>query len=169
MREIYVSGFGPFEGVPENPSSFIVSQLSDVTVLDHELEVSAVAVDEAIPRYVAVVHERQHASKPVVIHFGVSTSAAKPRLEIVAKNKANFRIPDVRGEIISDSPIIPGAPTSIRSTSGLDSLEGFDTSVDAGEYLCNYLYFKSILALAHQLMFYLSTCLHLKQLQKLYS
>ena len=146
MREIYVTGFGPFEGVPENPSSFIVSQLSDVIILDHELEVSVVAVEDAIPRYVAVVNETKHESKPIVIHFGVATSATRPRLEKMAKNRAKFRIPDVRGDTINDSPIILGAPETIQTTLDIDSLDGFDMSVDAGEYLCNYLYFKSLMA-----------------------
>ena len=150
MREVYATGFGPFEGVPENPSSIIVSQLANVHVLDLELEVSTVAVDEAVHKYVRILKEAKHEVKPIVLHFGVATGATIIRLEQLAKNIADFRIPDVQGSRLVDTKILPSCPDIIETTVDLKTIplpHQVTISKDAGEYLCNYLYFKSMVSL----------------------
>ena len=154
MREIYVTGFGPFEGVPENPSSFIVSQLANVKVLDYELEVSVDAVNDAVIKYTRVVREANLTVRPVIIHFGVATGAKTITLERCAKNVAMFRIPDIRGLWLRENKIINDGPALVKTTVDVDHLlSKADTTLvrsseDAGEYLCNFLYYKSMLELA---------------------
>lgn len=152
MRQVYVTGFGPFEGVPENPSSFIVSQLANVIIFDHELEVSVDAVNAAVIKYFRILKEDESA-RPIIIHFGVATGSKTIKLEVLARNKANFRLSDIRGVVLRDNQIVNDAPAVLMTTVDVDHLltqvdsNLVHSSEDAGEYICNYLYYKSLFKL----------------------
>ena len=85
-RTVYVTAFGPFPGMPDNPSSVIVEQTIASRVLDLNLEVSVEAVDIAVNRYHRLIHESSLERRPVVIHFGVNEEATSVTLERFARN-----------------------------------------------------------------------------------
>ena len=85
-RVVYATGFGPYPGVPDNPSSVLVSRLADVQVLDISLDVSVEAIEIAVRRYHALIREADFSTRPVVLHLGASPSAQKIMIERVANN-----------------------------------------------------------------------------------
>ncbi|CDI77310.1 chromatin organization modifier domain-containing protein, putative [Eimeria praecox] len=90
----------------------------------------------------------------LALHFGVSTHSDRWQLEACAKNDARFPCPDNRGcrpqaEVISDYMPLEAC---LRSSLCLEpvgadlSHNGFPCNVsdDAGCFVCNFLYFKSL-------------------------
>lgn len=148
-----ITGFGPFPGVPHNPTRDLVHWLAEETqphrkgvegimeVLPVEWETGAMRLRDLL---------RKH-DPHVVLQFGASRRAAGFHIEQVARNRASF-LPDVKGERASGREILPGAPRSLRASLpsaplaihlqklGLPAL----VSSDAGSYLCNALYFHAL-------------------------
>jgi len=129
-----VTGFGPFAGIPDNPSEHLArtSGRSCVT-----LEVSFEAVEAFLESLRADPVER-------LIMVGVAASAKRMRVETVARNWIDPR-PDVRGLIRGPAPIDPTGPEGLASR--LAACPGgphWEVSADAGAYLCNFLLYRSL-------------------------
>ncbi|CAB9514011.1 Pyroglutamyl-peptidase [Seminavis robusta] len=105
-----VTGFGPFQGVPKNPTSFIVETLLDFLTQNGDpeletlasnttatvLEVSAVAVQQ----FLDGLSEKDLPSESIttiLLHLGVNYCGKAFQLEECAYNDASFRVPDERG------------------------------------------------------------------------
>ena len=133
---ILVTGFGPFLDHGENPSA-ILAQNSG---LRHEvLEVSFSGVDRFI-------EELDGNSFDAWIQIGLAAKAKTVLLETTAKNRIG-KTPDVLGESHSAGPVDPSKPAQLASTLWgpvLRDSEELKPSVDAGDYLCNYLLYKSL-------------------------
>jgi pyrrolidone-carboxylate peptidase len=132
------TAFGPF-GI--NPSVEIARGVrgalwpGDETVAFEELEVCFAAVDELVERLL-------RDPPPFWLMFGVAGNASLPRLERVARNRVGSA-PDVRGHTRGPGPIDPDLPDSIGGTlfdPAVPAPEGVVDSDDAGDYLCNYVY-----------------------------
>ena len=148
-----------------------------LTVLAAEvIEVSTIAADEAIARLVAIGERanssaatgvtrgpyRRPRSHTVLVHLGVAVGSPSFDLESRATNNATFRIPDERGwqprgeRIIADEPHEPKL-TDIAvhvvarrlAASGHAVNVPVAVSYDAGAFLCNWIYFKSLAATEH--------------------
>ncbi|XP_026194016.1 uncharacterized protein LOC34618871 [Cyclospora cayetanensis] len=95
-------------------------------------------------------------SKPLslALHFGVNTKSNCWKLESHGKNDARFSCNDVRGYCPSTNEISASMPLGARLSCSLALKEiaadlnerGFPCSVssDAGCFVCNYLYFRSL-------------------------
>ncbi|CAM9279098.1 unnamed protein product [Choristocarpus tenellus] len=94
----------------------------------------------------------------VFVHFGVCASSTKFKLERYAYNVAIFRVPDQQGYQPCNIPVDPETPnmshtltTDLNVTDVLDSLrtlgwgDRVEDSDDPGRYVCNFLYYKSLL------------------------
>lgn len=163
-----VTGFGSFGSVNENPTERFVKQLAVTSSLERlyvcdVLDVSSQYVDAWVERVHGQVQKdpKLRGSRLIFIHLGVCETANCFKLEEYAYNEANFRIPDVSGsqprhqKIISDSDL--GAPKKTRlrvhhiiqnlsKLYGRHSTEIVRVSDDPGRYVCNYLYYKSLVA-----------------------
>ena len=149
---VLLTGFGPFPGVPANPSGWLANALAErwpsaeadgrvhARILPTEWEATAL-----IPRLCETLEPH------VTIHFGVSEHASTFRIERSAPNRAAPRA-DARG-ILPPSPVIlaegadrldtafpAGALARHLKTSGVAAV----TSHSAGHYLCNFLYYHSL-------------------------
>ena len=103
-----ITGFGPFAGVPDNPTSILVRHLQDELENNqnnhmyetHVLETSAEYVREKISDiYKGLKQSSIEKSKDVIIilHLGVNYRGKVFHLEQCAYNDATFRVADERG------------------------------------------------------------------------
>lgn len=150
---ILLTGFGPFPGVAENASQWLVETLAGASPATHpgwELHAHVLPTEWA---EVSTLGPRLlHRHRPrLILHLGLSRHARSFRIERSAHNRVEAKH-DARGEL-------PLAPTILeaghdRLDTGLPAegltqhlrLQGFPavTSGSAGGYLCNFLYYLSL-------------------------
>ena len=164
----YVTGFGKFGNILENPTTHLVKALPDLLKAAAEktnklelksTEIVVVAMkycDEAIERmYTLVDQEHDNADHHIVINFGVAAGRPKFSLEKIGKNIKDFRIPDENGDQPRDAciddqcDITSCLETTLQLEKIRDNLEALghnvEVSQNAGEYICNYAFYKNIM------------------------
>jgi len=130
-----VTGFGPFNGVEENPSAWLAER-SNVSF--QVLEVSFRAVDAFLQHLASTPHHR-------ILLLGVHGRARIQHQEMFARNLVGPHA-DVLGETregIMEGPPVVGS-TLFR---GKPPVSGMKLTFDAGTYLCNYIYYQALLRL----------------------
>jgi len=147
---ILVTGFGPFPGVPRNPSAALVealpARLGRARLVAHVLPTSYAG---AAARLAELIEEH---APDAVVHFGVSGRARGFVLERVARNRVLGSAPDQTGAQPSRAVVLPGAPARRLSTIGFASAAtrlrraGLPAALsdDAGAYVCNATLFASL-------------------------
>ena len=125
--------------------------------------VSTVDVDEGLRELQQLAkNSRKPAEnvKEVWIHLGVHGGAHCVHLEQCAYNDISFRVPDERGyqpplrtPIVTESdgttsPVVDALSTSVPVEKMCRVVPLTKHSVDPGRFLCNYIYFRSLLATA---------------------
>lgn len=134
-----MTGFGPFGTVTDNPSG----HLAEGCGRPHEvLEVSYEAADR-------FVRELDPDRFDVLLMLGVAARRKKITPELYARNWRG-EVPDVHG-VTMPGPIEEGEPLLIESTLWTPHLMAdlivalnVETSMDAGNYLCNYLSYRAL-------------------------
>jgi len=148
MKNILVTGFGPFGGEPVNPALEAIKKLEGRTIGNH----TVVTRELPVIRFQAIEAVLQHIRQtdPVLV---LAVGQAGGRLEItperVAVNVDDFRIPDNGGLQPVDEPIVAGAPAAYWSTLPIKSMvaamreAGIPASVSnsAGTFVCNHLFY----------------------------
>lgn len=150
---ILLTGFGPFPGVPDNPSARLVEALAaagSFAPRDCELHMQVLptewgAVGTLVP------HLLNSLQPHVTIHFGVSQQARSLRIERSAQNRIAARV-DAAGVLPARRTIHLNGPSRLDSfvhaprlaatlrESGLPA----NSSSHSGSYLCNFLYYHSL-------------------------
>lgn len=153
MRNLIVTGFGPFPGAPFNISQVIVNGLTlnhpSVRLIKHLYETRYAAVDEGVQQIF------KSARPTAIVSLGIGHPGAL-RLEKVARNQGTLAIPDASGAVWH-GPIDATGPDEIASTLPLAEIhqrlgaEGHDAtySSDAGGYVCNYAFYRTAMAARH--------------------
>ena len=148
---VLITGFGPFPGVPDNPSAWLAAKLAaqPLTEFDGELHLRVLPTEwriaELIPELYAALQPH------VIIHFGVDQRAKALRVERFAHNRAGRRA-DASGALPPDRVIHPeGADrheTKLPAATLAAHLRRRGVSAvasrSAGTYLCNFLYYHSL-------------------------
>ncbi|KAM7481839.1 hypothetical protein LguiB_006422 [Lonicera macranthoides] len=168
---IHVTGFKKFHGVSENPTETIVSNLKDYAskkglpkglilgscnILDTAGQGALVPLYQTLQSAISSKDsESSNYGRVIWVHFGVNSGATRFAIEHQAVNEATFRCPDELGWKPQKIPIIPadGGISRTRETSlpveeitkALEKM-GYDvmTSLDAGRFVCNYVYYHSL-------------------------
>ena len=154
---ILITGFGPFPGAPWNPTQPLVARLTklrrpaftDVDFSSHIFPVTYKAVDRELPQLL-----KKHRPQALLM-FGLASRTAHVRIESRARNAVTMLWPDAaqtrsrKGSIVSgpDATMFgPHTAKLLRAARGT----GIDarSSRDAGAYLCNYLSWRAIEAVA---------------------
>lgn len=151
---VLVTGFGPFPGVPVNPTGPLVRTLAarrrpafdGVVRVARVLDTSYAAVDRRLPKLVA-----RH-RPDVVLMFGLAARTPHVRIETRARNRISALFPDASGQIGRRSAIAPGGPTALAARAPVARLavaacagnRPVKLSRDAGRYLCNYSYWQAL-------------------------
>ncbi len=154
MTTVLITGFGPFPGAPVNPSGGLALALArkrrpefaGVRRIAHVFETSYAAVDRDLLRLLA-----QH-RPDIVLLFGLAARTPFVRIETRTRNAASMLFPDVDGKVRHDHAIAPGAPASLRGRAPFARLLAAARSTranvrlsrDAGDYLCNYTYWRAL-------------------------
>ncbi|XP_043706689.1 pyrrolidone-carboxylate peptidase-like [Telopea speciosissima] len=166
---VHITGFKKFQGVAENPTETIVSNLPEFMKrkgIPAGITLGSCTVLEtagvgALPRLYQTMESFTDPSRPprneqvIWVHFGVNSGAFKFAIERQAVNEATFRCPDELGWQPQQHPIIQedGGIFKTRETScSVDAIvkflknKGFDVanSDDAGRFVCNYVYYHSL-------------------------
>jgi pyroglutamyl-peptidase len=149
---LLVTGFGPFPGVPHNPTEALVASLDgrragrlrvDGRVLD-------VSFAGGASRLSALLAGRPEA----VLMFGVARGAGEVRVEAQAVNRAQADLPDVEGRVAGGGPVDAALAVDhvLRSAVDVDALAAMlqasgvpaRVSDDAGRYVCNAMYLHAL-------------------------
>lgn len=156
---IAVAGFGPFPGVPKNPSGEIVRAIAKM----RRLPAAGIALDTAIfPTAYGLAEaelERLIAKKPdAIVLFGVAGRAKHIRIETVARNRASTLHPDhmrftpVDRRLAADGAEffkVRGPAMHMRAAIRNTEVKA-ELSRDAGSYLCNAVFYRALLATAER-------------------
>jgi pyroglutamyl-peptidase len=154
---ILITGFGPFPGAPYNPTQPLVRRLlrlrrpafSDVEISSHIFPVTYAAVDRELPQLLA-----RHRPDALLM-FGLASRTRHVRIETRARNAVTMLWPDAGHARVRKGSIAGGADARMFGPHAAKLLRaalgtGIDAraSRDAGSYLCNYLSWRAIEAVA---------------------
>mmetsp|Transcript_62280 Transcript_62280/g.116571 ORF Transcript_62280/g.116571 Transcript_62280/m.116571 type:complete len:242 (-) Transcript_62280:30-755(-) len=130
---IYITGFGPFQGVEDNPSSSLcetlrkyvheglVPELVPQELLQEfqranmsleglrTLDVAAEACQAEVPKIISCLKDKCSTvpnMAAAIVHLGVAGDRAHISLECRGVNEANFRIPDAYGWNCCGEPVV---------------------------------------------------------------
>ena len=155
---IYLTGYGPFLTVKENPSEKISSYIYDNSsklnteftniIYNQIFEVKTDDVDNNISKLFNVIKKYENKDDNIlhiIISLGVAESRKVNTLEIKGKNYIYDRIVDK--EIDENKPKFLFSKAPIKYI--IKGIQGFNNSEckfsnDAGQYLCNYIYFTTL-------------------------
>ena len=148
MRNVLVTGFGPFGGEPINPALEAIKLLEGRVIGGCRIVTRELPVTRFESIEVLVQHIRD--TNPALV---LAVGQAGGRLEItperIAINVDDFRIPDNGGFQPIDEPVVAGAPAAYWSTLPIKAMvvamrkAGIPASVSnsAGTFVCNHLFF----------------------------
>lgn len=139
---IIITAFEPFGGHLKNSSYEGLKQLNDDSIVKVILPVAYPDAYEKLKDYID--------DQSIVILLGMAAKRPMISIEERARNILSFRIPDNNGTIITDRKINEFADEYLYSPIDIDKLikqlnqenKICYKSSDAGEYICNYLYFE---------------------------
>ena len=145
---ILITSFGPFGGLEVNPSQQVMTEVAGQQAGRPGLRFCCLPVGfAAVDAWVAGIRED---SPGLLIHLGVARNCAQMRLGLQARNWAEGR--DADGVDCPGREIVLNGPGRLSCSFPLDPLkelrqgqtERIVFSEDAGTYLCNYLYYRSL-------------------------
>jgi pyroglutamyl-peptidase len=157
-KKILVTGFGPFPGMPENPSAQLVMTLAQPRIakaFNLEARILPTKFSEAGPALARAIAEVR---PDIVVCFGVASKTDTIRVERAAWNVVDPVKQDEAGHRHKGNKVRADGPEGYGTTLPVPDIvadltrAGFMAggSNDAGDYLCNYIFY--------QLMHDIATC-----------
>jgi len=146
--KILITGFEAFDGDSYNPSeNYIASRKQFFS----DLNIASIVLPVSFSRSFELVEKLQKTDGfDLIIQLGLAKNRTKISLEKVAINWNASRISDaddcvLKGKVIEEGP--DGIFTSINLDSLLENLSDsrFEISFSAGNYVCNHLYYKTLI------------------------
>lgn len=150
---VILVGFGPFPGAPFNPAAALVKALArrrrpalaGIVRTTHVFATTYDAVDCDLPKLMALRPD-------IILLFGLAGRRRELCVETRARNAVTVLFPDAGGHCPSRGTIAPGADAALRGPAAFAPLlgavrpTGFPArlSCDAGRYLCNYAYWRTL-------------------------
>ncbi|WP_336487322.1 peptidase C15 [Methylobacterium nigriterrae] len=150
---LLITGFGPFPGMPENPSARLARRLAALPRLGLALgrpprRLVLRTAYAAIPGALAPALAE---APGAVLMFGVAGRARRMRVETRGTNRASRLFPDASGTISARLAVDPNGPPERRSPAAALALAALRRygipaarSRDAGRYLCNASYYRAL-------------------------
>jgi pyroglutamyl-peptidase len=156
---LWVTGFGPFPGAPVNPTQWLVEQLDGIPPeAIGASELFCEVLPSEFSRALEIVDERHRILTPdIAVHFGLHHGAGEFRLEQQAANMIGCDRPDAAGVIPQNRQVVGDGPPVLHSVwpAGVgkalrDARLAVEASDDAGAYVCNAVYYRSLACAAEQ-------------------
>lgn len=140
MRTLLITGFGPFPTIVENPSGHLARAL-DGRVVDG-VRIVGCELDTSWARAWPALREAAESIRPdALVMLGVGRRQ-QVEIETIAHNACRMSA-DCDGALPSPGPLERGAPATLNTSLPWESLGGA-TSVDAGRYLCNAVFYRAM-------------------------
>ena len=149
-NRILITGFGPFGRFAENPTEHCVRKLAVEDRRDH-VRTLVLPVDY---RSAFEILRQELAEHPPEFLFllGLSIGARRLKLELVTRNCLSTQLPDINNFMPDNQRILDNGPETYRTNLDIDRFESFlsknnldvERSEDAGDYLCNYVYYRAL-------------------------
>ena len=156
--KVFLTGYLGFRDIKENPTEKLVKAIIDkkdlfnkenVEIINHKLfEVTTDYVDNNVHSfYKEIEHDKEGDVLFLIVHFGLYTALTIPQIETTAKNYIsdefnNGPICEKDGKCFLSKLDTKSIVQNINSTCGEG--EKCKISHDAGKYLCNYIFYKSL-------------------------
>lgn len=151
-----ITGFGPFPGAPDNPTSWLISRLQRRLGSGHAGLCLAFETFAVSYRASAARADRLRAghAPDIALHFGLKVGAQGFEIETLARNQADRARVDAAGHRPDAHHIRRQAPRVLRTSAPVRALVAAlrqrglpaQVSTDAGRYICNALYYGALLA-----------------------
>jgi pyroglutamyl-peptidase len=161
---VHITGFGRFQGVEDNPSCRLANGLVSTAIesmrdprihlaSSRVVEVSMSAADAALTQIFQSFPD--NGSHIIIVHIGVAAGSTCFHLEEQAANDCSFRCPDETGAQPQGQCICDSFPLGSMSRTLLPLRKiaarmhekwhpHVEVSCDAGRFLCNYIYYRSL-------------------------
>lgn len=149
MTRVLVTGFGPFPGVPHNPTDGLIRAWRAAPPrLPPGVRLTLAVLDTRFDRFTAALETAlPEGPFDVGLHFGVAESASGFLIETRARNRLAAGRADAVGGVASTEVVARGLsdrPTRLPVARLIAALRTrglpVETSNDAGAYLCNALF-----------------------------
>lgn len=154
---VAISGFGPFPGVPRNPSAEIVRAIAR----RRRFPAAGIDLDTAIfPTVYARAREMLQAlieqQPDAIVMFGVAAKTKHIRIETLARNAASTLHPDHARVTPGSRKLVQEGAGYLKSRTPISRLRAAarqagvkaEFSNDAGRYLCNAVFYQALAATA---------------------
>ncbi len=156
---LLVTGFEPFGEHTINISADVAKALHGLVALPDpvtgnesliHLETAILSVDEPGSKAIAGRLE-QGEQWDAIVHLGLCESCQRPRIERLAQNRLDMRIADNQGRQLHqqylDEGGHQGCPVDVSTWNADHFPTRFDQSFDAGAFVCNETYYRTLSAL----------------------
>ena len=152
---ILLTGFEPFGGDTVNPSGDIAKAIDGRRFGAFAVRGLVLPVEHVAARR-AVAAALDETGLGAVVHLGLAGGRARIALEQIGVNAVDYPLPDAAGRIVTGEPCTAGGPAAYlatlptRAVLAALSAEGVPAylSYTAGTYLCNYVLYSTLHALA---------------------
>jgi len=152
---LLISGFTRFSDFPSNPSQEILEEIKKRGLGELDFETLLLTVDEEGSKKISEMVSSGFLFS-AILHLGFSSKSDKIRLERQGKNLFNMEIRDNSGREIKNQKINEDSIDILKSTADLhcigdilrDFAGRFIWSDDAGGFICNETYFRTLEAIA---------------------
>ena len=149
-RKILICGFEPFGEHVENISAQVAESMDKSRIGDYEVEAQILTVDKSGSLSIA---KRLAAGDrfACILLMGLSENAEVPQIEVLARDRLDFKIPDNSGrqptpQFIDGKGDLPTSSNAVHwSCQSLHLTPVIST--DAGGFLCNELYYRTLQAI----------------------
>ena len=167
MARILLTGFEPFGQNSDNVSQIILERIETSIVVSDPWEKQRGKNSEYSPVMVELEKQLLTVDKPgsltvanrilggenwdVIIHMGLCEVCDSVRFETRAQNILDMRIPDNNGRLVKNQLIGEHhlwCNSSIVTAMSYPGLESIELSTDAGTYLCNETYYRTLDAIS---------------------
>ena len=152
MAKILLTGFEPYLDYPDNSSWVVAEKVTTCGVDGVDLAIEQMPVSFSRVREASLEAVKRH-SPNIIIMLGQSGASDRVKLERVALNMMDSKLPDNDGYTPNEEPINIETPTALFTNTPIKSLctaiKEQDISVkisnSCGLYVCNRLYYETLM------------------------